>query len=84
MFLDSCSHKICSASSFVDAGEKLSLLVAVVPLHTIVPGNAVVYEVRLVCRRQARGLLIDAVESPYKRVVANSHFRRFDGERVRL
>lgn len=84
MFLDRGSHQISPAGSFIHAGEELNLLVAVVPIYAVVPGDAVVHEIGLVSRRQARSLLVNTVESPDERVVTYRHFRRFKGNWIRL
>lgn len=84
VFLDRGSHKICPASRFVDTGKQFDLLVAVVRIDAVVPGDAVVHKVGLVCGRQAWSLLVDAVEASDEGVVAYRHFRCLEGESVCL
>ena len=74
MLSNSTPHQTRLPGSLVKVREELGLLVVVVLLDAVVPGDAVVDKVLLVRGAagvlHARGLLIDAVEAPDKGVVA--------------
>lgn len=73
MLFYSVTHETSLACRFVHSREELTLFIVVVLLDTAVPGQAVGCKISFVRGRDSRSLLIDAIESPYERIVAQGH-----------
>lgn len=84
VFVDRGIHEAGLAGGLVDVGEEIGLLVAVVRIYAVVPGDAILDKIRLVYWWYAWSLLIYTIEASDERVMAYSHFGCFEGERVFL
>lgn len=84
MLFDRVVHHAVLANCFVEGGEEGRLLIVVMLFHTLVPGEAVAYEIGPVGWANPGCLLVNAVETADEGVVAQGHVRALFGESICL
>ncbi len=84
MLFDHVVHHAVLANCFDEGGEEGRLLIVVMLFHTLVPGEAVAYEIGPVGWTNPGCLLVNAVETADEGVVAQGHVRAFFGESICL
>ena len=82
MLLNGILHHAVQANSLVNGREKLCFFIMVMLCDTVMPGQAIAHEVETVGWLYSWSLLIDTVEATDEGIVAQSHVRGFNGERV--